>query len=163
MIVFSVSGTSTVPVEIAQGAKERGLRTVAVTSVSHSQASDAPTGVRLMDVADLVIDIGTPPGDALVQIPGLEAPVGPGSTAVTVAVVNELKVQTAELLVEHGIHPPVLTAAAVVGKERSAQLFDAAYDQHAERVAAATGGAGMARRHQPPTDPLVSAEPQEDR
>ncbi len=145
MLVFSVSGTSTVPVEIAQGAKKRGLRTIAVTSVPHSNASEARAGTRLKDVADLVIDIGTPPGDALVHLPGLDTPVGPGSTAATVAVVNELKVQTAELLVAHGAHPPVLSAAAVVGAERSAELFNAAYDQHAVRIAAAIGGAAEAR------------------
>lgn len=145
MLVFSVSGTSTVPVEIAEGARRRGLRTIAVTSVPHSEVSASATGVRLKDVADLVIDIATPPGDALVAIPGLETPVGPGSTAVTVAVVNELKVQTAELLVGRGIHPPVITAAAVVGAERSAELFDAAYDDHAKRAADAISAAGQGR------------------
>lgn len=145
MIVFSVSGTSTVAVEMAQGAKSRGLRTVAVTSVPHSSVSRSPTGTTLREVADLVIDIGTPPGDALVQVPGLDTPVGPGSTAVTVAVVNELKVQTAELLVARGVHLPVLTSAVIVGNERSAELFDAAYDEHARRVATAIGGAGAAR------------------
>lgn len=144
MMVFSVSGTSAVAVEIAQGARDRGLRTIAVTSRAAIPASS--TAVHLVDVVDLVIDIGTPPGDALVTVPGLAEPVGPGSTAVTVAVVNELKVQTAELLVERGIRPPVLTSASVVGAERSAQLFDEAYDQHAERVARAIGGAGAARR-----------------
>lgn len=138
MVVFSVSGASALPVEMAQGAKDRGLRTIAVTSVAHSRESAPPPGgARLMDVADLVIDIGTPPGDALVTVPGLDTPVGPGSTAATVAVVNELKVQTAQLLVARGIRPPVLTAAAVVGAERSARLFEAAYDEHAARLAAA--------------------------
>lgn len=145
MIVFSVSGTSTVAVEMAQVARRRGLRTIAVTSVANASAAPAVTGTSLGDVADLVIDIGTPPGDALVGVPGLDTPVGPGSTVATVTVVNELKVQTAALLVERGLRPPVLTAAALVGQERSDELFDAAYDDHARRVAAAIGGAGDAR------------------
>ena len=33
--------------------------------------------------------------------------------------------------------PPVLTSASVVGRERSAELFDAAYAEHARRAAAA--------------------------
>jgi len=149
MIVFSVSGTSTVAVEMAEAAARRGLRTVAVTSVAHSRASGAAAGSTLSDVADLVIDIGTPPGDALVTVPGLEGPVGPGSTVATVAVVNELKVQTAELLVERGVRPPVLTSSVLVGPERSAELFDTAYDEHARRVARAIGRAGEARRSPP--------------
>ena len=145
LMIFSVSGTSAVPVELAQIAKARGLRTIAVTSVAHSAASEAKTGVRLMDVVDLVIDINTPPGDALVAIPGFETPVGPSSTAATVAVVNEIKVQTAEKLVAQGIFPPVLTGPMVVGAERSAQLFDAAYDDHARRIGRILGEAGDVR------------------
>jgi uncharacterized phosphosugar-binding protein len=143
MMVFSVSGVTAVPVEMAEGARARGMRVVAVTSVAHSRAS-APAhhgGPRLADIADLVIDLGTPVGDALVQLDGLEQPVGPSSTVVAVAVVNEIKVQTAELLVERGAMPPVITAAAVAGPERSAALFDAAYQEHARREAYALAGA----------------------
>src|SRR5690554_366692 len=53
-IIFSVSGTSAMPVELAQGAKKRGLRVIAVTSRQHSKASESATGIRLMDIADLV-------------------------------------------------------------------------------------------------------------
>lgn len=148
MVVFSVSGTSAVAMEMAHGARRRGLRTIAVTSKAAAPAD--PSADHLARFADLVIDIGTPPGDALVSVPGLDEPVGPGSTAATITVVNELKAQTAELLVQRGIRPPVLTAASVVGAERSAQLFDEAYDQHAERVARAIGGAGAARRNAAP-------------
>jgi len=145
MLVFSVSGTSAVAVELTQIAQRRGLRTIAVTSVAHSESSKSKIGIRLKDIADLVIDIGTPPGDALVEIPGLEYRVGPGSTALIVAVANEIKVQTAEQLVKRGIHPPVLTGPMVIGSERSAQLFDAAYDDHARRLAYALGSVGDIR------------------
>ena len=139
MMIFSVSGTSAVSVEMAQIARSRGIRTVAVTSVAHSEASQTASGIRLKDVVDLVIDIGTPPGDALVRIPGLDTPVGPGSTAANVMVVNEIKVLTAELLVRKGIHPSVLTGPMVVGAERSARLFEAAYADHARRLVYALG------------------------
>src|SRR6218665_1014208 len=75
MMIFSVSGTSALPVELARIARDRGLRTIAVTSVAHSTASESKTGTKLMDVANLVIDINTPPGDALVTVPGLATPV----------------------------------------------------------------------------------------
>jgi uncharacterized phosphosugar-binding protein len=148
MIVFSVGGVTAVPIEMADGAKRRGLRVISVTSVDHSRASETrdPGGRRLLDVADLVIDLGTPVGDALITLDGLGAPVGPSSSVAAVAVVNEIKVQTAELLVERGVMPPVLTAAAVAGPERSAALFDAAYGEHARRAAAALAGAEGRRR-----------------
>jgi uncharacterized phosphosugar-binding protein len=148
MIVFSVGGVTAVPIEMAEGARRRGLRVVCVTSVEHSRASESgrPGGRRLLDTADLVIDLGTPVGDALVTLDGLEEPVGPSSSLASVAVVNEIKVQTAALLVERGVMPPVITAAAVAGAERSAALFEAAYGEHARRAASTLAGAEGRRR-----------------
>ena len=84
-----------------------------------------------------MIDVGTPPGDALVDIPGLDTPVGPGSTLAYAAVINEIKVQVAERLVALDAMPAVITAASVAGEERSRELFAAAYDDHAHRYARA--------------------------
>lgn len=142
MMVFSASGLSAVPIEMATGARSRGLTVVAVTSVAQSMAGTPthPAG-RLLDNADIVLDLGTPAGDALVSIEGLDTPVAPGSTIAAVALVNEIKAQTARLLVRQGTMPPVLTSAAVVGKEASARLFDAAYSEHARRYARSLRGA----------------------
>jgi uncharacterized phosphosugar-binding protein len=99
------------------------------------------SGTRLLDHADVVIDLCTPAGDALVAVDGLETPVGPGSSIAAVAIANEIKAQAAALLVERGAMPPVLTSAALVGSERSRELFDAAYAEHARRVARVLRGA----------------------
>ncbi len=139
MIVFSASGVTAVPVEMARGARERGLRVIAVTSVAQSMAVDPEpgAGARLLEVADLVIDLCTPHADALCRIEGLDTPVGPGSTLTAVAIVNSIKVRTAELLVERGAMPPVITRSTAVGAERSRMLFDQAYREHARRLARA--------------------------
>ena len=145
MIVFSVGGLTAVPIEIAQGARSRGLPVVAVTSVAHSLQGTPghSSGTRLLDHADVVIDLCTPPGDALVAIDGLETPVAPGSTIAAVAIANELKAETAALLVERGAMPPVLTSPALVGPERSRELFDEAYAEHARRVTHVLRGADV--------------------
>lgn len=137
MVVFSVSGRVAVPVEIAIGSRDRGLKVIAVTSLQESSASPAShsSGQRLFEIADLVIDIGTPPGDALVTLDGLDAPVGPGSTLAYAAIVNEIKVRTAELLVAAGKMPPVLAAASVVGEQESKRSFQEAYAEYARRLA----------------------------
>ena len=137
MIVFSASGLSANPIEMAIGARRRGLPVVAVTSLAQSEAG-TPThssGTRLHDHADVVIDLCTPPADALVTVDGLTTPVGPGSSIAAIAVVNEIKVQTAQRLLDRGAMPPVLTSASVVGATESARLFDAAYAEHARRLA----------------------------
>ncbi|HXF56713.1 MAG TPA: SIS domain-containing protein [Actinomycetota bacterium] len=143
MMVFSANGLSTVPVEVAMGARKRGLPVVAVTSVAQSLAGRPlhPSGTRLLDHADVVIDLCTPPGDALVTLEGTEVTLGPGSTVAYAAVVNELKVQTAALLVARGALPPVVTSPALVGEERAAALFEAAYRDHARRYARVLAGA----------------------
>src|SRR6202011_3194658 len=101
LIVFSASGLGAVVVEMARGARRRGLPVIAVTSVAQSKAGDVDleVGGRLLDEADVVIDLCTPAGDALSRLEGLaETPVGPGSTLAAVAVADAIKVRTAELL-----------------------------------------------------------------
>ena len=137
MVVFSASGLTAVPIEMARGARARGLRVIAVTSVAQSMSGEPPAelATRLLDEADLVIDLCTPAADALVSVDGLETPVGPGSTITAVAIVNAIKVRVAELLVQRGAMPPVITRSSVVGEARSRELFDQAYREHARRVA----------------------------
>jgi uncharacterized phosphosugar-binding protein len=133
---FSVGGSTALPLEMLAGAKSRGIRTIAVTSVA--------AGGRLAEQADLVIDLAVPDGDGLVTIEGTRSPVGPVSSFLYVAVVNEIKVQTAALLAAEGKLPPVLTSAAVVGDEQSKALFDAAYNEHARRASRVLRGAAEA-------------------
>src|SRR6266542_2180066 len=97
-------------------ARARGIRVVAVTSLRQSRSSDIDpaVGSRLLDEADLVIDLCTPEADAMVDVAGLDTPVGPGSTVAAVAIVNSIKVRTAQLLTERGAMPPVLTRGSVV-------------------------------------------------
>jgi uncharacterized phosphosugar-binding protein len=142
MMVFSASGLSAVPIEIAMGARARGLPVIAVTSREQSLAAhpEHSSGTRLLDHADVLLDLCTPPADALVTLEGLETPVGPGSTIAAVAIANAIKVRTAELLVARGAMPPVLTSAVVVGEKESARLFDAAYAEHAKRLASRLRG-----------------------
>ena len=142
MIIFSVNGKSAVPLEMARGARRAGIKTVAVTSIAQN-IDGKPThssGTTLIDHVDIAIDLCTPIGDALIQVPNLETKVGPGSSITAIAIVNEIKVQTADLLVKNGIIPPVITSSSVIGSEQSKTLFDAAYAEHARRIASRLRG-----------------------
>jgi uncharacterized phosphosugar-binding protein len=136
-VVISSSGCNVVPIEMALGFRAAGLRTIALVSLDHARASRSrhPSGQRLHEVADLVLDSGAPAGDAMVWLPGLNTPVAPGSTVGGCLVVNALKAEVAARLVAAGKPPPVLTSAVHVGAQRSATLFEAAYDEHARRLA----------------------------
>lgn len=136
-LLCSSSGGSVVSVEMAEGFRRRGIKVVAIVSRAHAEATAIrhPRGLRLMDAADLVLDTGAPAGDALVRVPGLDTPVSPGSTVGGCLLVNAIKAEVAARLVAAGQPPTVLTAAALVGAERSERLFEAAYDEHARRLA----------------------------
>ncbi len=136
-LVASSSGCSTVAIEMAEGFQRRGLKVAAVVSGKHSAAchSQHPKGKKLQDFAHLVFDTGAPVGDAMVTIEGLDTPVAPGSTIGGCLLVNSIKAEVALRLTRAGKPPRVLTAGAVVGAERSAGIFEAAYDEHARRLA----------------------------
>jgi predicted NBD/HSP70 family sugar kinase/uncharacterized phosphosugar-binding protein len=135
--VVSSSGGNVVPIEMAEGFRRRGIKVVALVSRAHAEASPSrhPRGLRLQDAADLVLDTGAPAGDAMVTLPGLDTPVAPGSTVGGCLVVNALKAEVAARLVAAGQTPKVLTAPAVIGAERACAIFEAAYDEHARRMA----------------------------
>ena len=114
LLVFSNSGRNPVTVELATEAKSRGLTVIAVTSRRHS-ASTAPRGgdQRLLDVADIVIDNGGAPGDAAVQIPGIERAVAPTSTAVGASIVNAIVAEAVALAVSEGVVPRVYASSNI--------------------------------------------------
>lgn len=136
-LVASSSGCNVVPVEMAEEFQKRGIRVVAIISKTHSEASTTkhPGGKKLQDFADLVLDTGAPTGDAMVRIPNLETPVAPGSTIGGVLLINTIKAEVANRLTKAGSPPNVLTGAAVIGAEKATALFEAAYDEHARRLA----------------------------
>jgi uncharacterized phosphosugar-binding protein len=136
-LVVSSSGCNLVPIEMAEALRGRGVRVVSIVSLRHSTAtrSHHSQGLRLQDVSDLVLDTGAPPGDAMVFVDGLETPVSPGSTIGGCLIVNAIKAEVADRLTRAGQPPTVLTAAAIVGQERATALFEAAYDEHARRLA----------------------------
>jgi uncharacterized phosphosugar-binding protein len=124
-LVISSSGCNVVPIEIASGFQQRGLKVVAIISRRHSEASPSrhPEGKKLQDFADVVLDTGAPPGDAMVSIPGLDTPVSPGSTVGGCLLVNAIKAEVAARLTAAGLPPLVLSGAAVVGARRATQIL----------------------------------------
>jgi uncharacterized phosphosugar-binding protein len=136
-LVVSSGGCNLVPIEMAETFQQRGIKVVAIVSLQHCQASHSnhPQGKKLIDFANLVLDTGAPPGDAMVHIDGLATPVSPGSTVGGCILVNCLKAEIAQRLTAAGQPPRVLTAACVAGKQQAGELFEAAYDEHARRMA----------------------------
>lgn len=135
-LLFSNSGVNEVIIDVALEAKRLGMPVIAVVSLDHCGGSPAlhSSGKKLPDIADIVIDNCTPGGDALVRVPGLEDPVGPGSTIGAAAVTNALKSAIAEKLTARGKPPIVLTSSLLIGSQASKERFDACYDDYRTRI-----------------------------
>lgn len=136
MICFSSTGINGVVIDMALRAKSAGLPVIAVTSVQHAEATPTrhTSGQKLKDIADVVIDNCTPPGDAVVDIPGLKYKVGPTSTIGATAVVNALKARTAEIMTERGTEPIVLTSPHFVDHQDEAKAqLQRVYTEHTRR------------------------------
>jgi uncharacterized phosphosugar-binding protein len=117
VLVVSSSGVNAVPVDVALGCRDRGLRVVALTNVGQAEATAArhPSGARLHELADVVIDNRCPAGDAAVPLASGDR-VGPLTTVVGAAVVAALAARVAELLLEQGHSPPVLASQNLDGR-----------------------------------------------
>lgn len=113
LFLISNSGRNSVPIDAALEGKKRGAVTVALTSMAHSSAvsSRHPSGKRLFEVCDYVLDNCGVYGDACINLPGLTQAISPTSTVLGAAVVNLVMTETARLLLERGITPPVFASA----------------------------------------------------
>jgi uncharacterized phosphosugar-binding protein len=135
-IVVSSAGINPVPVEVALGAKARGMKVIAITSVEHANSTSSrhKSGKKLLEIADVVLDNCAPAGDALVEIESVPYRVGPGSSIGAIAVINALKCQVAELLMSRGIRPDVLPSPHVVGDEAAAKEFERVLQAYHDRA-----------------------------
>lgn len=127
LLIHSVSGRNTVPVEMAIEASKVGVYVIALTNMEYSSgvASRHPSGKKLYEVSDLVLDNCGVAGDAAIRLEGLEEAIGPTSTAVGTALVNGLMIEVVEKLIEDKIVPPVFLSANLDGgDEHNRKIFE---------------------------------------
>lgn len=116
MLVFSHGGLNAAPIEVALEAKARGLKVVSVSSHANLKIGKRShsSGKALAEIADVAVDNGVPPEDALVDVGQVER-VAAGSTVAAVAVAMSLVAETAARLAERGKVPPTFVSPNVAG------------------------------------------------
>jgi uncharacterized phosphosugar-binding protein len=131
-IVISTSGIRPVVVEMAAGAKRRGMPVIAIVSRQHSDrvAAAHSSGKKLIDVADIVIDNHCPPGDCVLEIEGLAWRTGPASTVTGGMIVNMLRCEVAERLVARGFKPVLLPSHQFTGDTGAAEQLERFYEAY---------------------------------
>ena len=137
LIVVSTSGIREVIIEMAEGAKTRGLSVIALVSKVHCEQSTPahPSGKKLIDLADVVLDNGAPIGDSLLAIDGCKNKTGPFSTLGGAMVMNMLRCEVAQRLMDRGIEPVFLPSHQFVGSRSVEEQLEYFYAQYAKRVA----------------------------
>ena len=138
MLIFSHSGLNAVTLDIAVGAKARGMKLIGVTSIPHSSSTPSrhSCGKRLFELADVVIDTGVPKGDAGIDIEGLKYRVGATSTSIAIAVGQAINAATAEVMVARGYEPFVMVSPNTAEKEEANRQNDRNYAELWRRLKA---------------------------
>lgn len=108
VLVISNSGRNASPIEVALEAKAAGLEVVVLTSLEMSKATTSrhPSGKKLYELGDYVLDNGGVPGDAAIDAPGFPYKVGPTSTMSGALLLNLLSMEIIENLIAMNVTPP---------------------------------------------------------
>lgn len=124
IFIFSNSGVNQLPVEMALRSKARQLTVVAICSLNYARVAPlSPLGKRLDQVADLTIDNGGEPGDALAQIEGTPWRTGASSTILGALIWNCLLVECVQRMVASGKEPPLFASYNMPGAQEHNQAI----------------------------------------
>lgn len=135
-VIASSSGVNSSVVEMARIVKEHGHPLIAVTSLEHTRGIESrhPSGRKLIDLADVVLDNGAPYGDAVLDLPGGGAVCAVSS--ITAALLAQLV--TAEVvrrLLEAGERPPVYLSANIPEGDEHNHALEERYAGRIRRTA----------------------------
>lgn len=133
--IASNSGVNSSIVGMALAAKERGHKVIAVTSLAHTNAVEPkhPSGKRLAEVADVVIDNLAPYGDATISVPG-DVTVGAVSSITAAYIAQALTIGVVTSLTDAGEDPPVYISANVPGGDEHNDTLTARYGNRIQSI-----------------------------
>lgn len=129
MIITSNSGRNAMPIEMAMRCQKEGIYVIAMTNLEQSRntTSRHPSGKRLFECVDCVIDTCVPEGDATLDLEGIKT--GPASSIVTMFLVNTIVSEAIKIVQSHGKRPYVFQSQNVDGFDN-----DAIYEHFKGRV-----------------------------
>jgi uncharacterized phosphosugar-binding protein len=135
-VIASSSGVNGSTVEFARLVQADGHPVIAVTSLEHTARVPPrhPSGQRLADVADVVIDNLAPYGDATLPL-GTYGRVGAVSSITAAYIAQLLTIGVARALAEAGGTPPIYLSANVPGGDDHNKALEAPYLERIRREA----------------------------
>ncbi|OZB80080.1 MAG: sugar isomerase [Microbacterium sp. 14-71-5] len=127
-VIASNSGVNGSIVGVALWAKEHGHKVIAVTSLEHTARVEPkhPSGKRLSEIADVVIDNLAPYGDSTLQV--TETISAGAISSITAAFIAQLlTLGVARTLAEAGEVPPMYISANIPGGDEHNAALEARY------------------------------------
>ena len=123
MIITSNSGRNAMPIEMAMRCQKEGVYVVALTNLEQSRnaVSRHPSGKRLFECADCVIDTCVPEGDATLDLDGIKT--GPASSIVSMFLIDAIVSEAIKIVLSHGKRPYVFQSQNVDGFDNNA-IYD---------------------------------------
>lgn len=125
IVIISNSGRNGVCVDLAQLAKEKGLKVIALTNLNHSKAAHSrhASGKKLYDFADIVLDNCGCVGDASIPIRQLGRNVAATSTSTGAAILNAVAAGCVEIMLADGYTPEVFSSSNVDGGDEINEAY----------------------------------------
>lgn len=126
VIATSNSGRNKLVIEYISRLKEKGIKVIVITSLKHSKTIESrhPSGKRLFELGDVVLDNFAPYGDAGVAIDELTR-MGPISTMSGCFLSHSVIGRFVEMLRQQGLEAPVFRSSNMDGAdEYNRKLFD---------------------------------------
>ncbi len=131
LLVFSNSGRNGVSIDLADLAVKNGVHTIVITNMEHtmSGASRHPSGKKLYEFGEVVLDNCGCLGDASVAIDGFNRRVSPTSTAIGAAILNAMSACAIQYMVDDGFEPEVFASSNVDGGDEINEKYIAKYQK----------------------------------
>lgn len=129
LIIVNAYGINAATIDAALEARERGVKTIGICSVEHSEHTPGehparhPLKYNLQDVTDLSIDSKIKVGDAVIQLDGVKQKVGAVSTFVNAFILNSISIEATNMLAQKGIEPPLWQSGNSTGGDEWNQQF----------------------------------------
>ena len=131
-VIASSSGGNGAIVEMAEHVTSRGHKLIAITSLEHTARITPrhPSGKRLKDFADVVLDNGAPYGDAVLPLPSGGPLAGSvcGISSIGNTILGQAMIAEAvRLLLDKGLEAPVYLSANAEGGDLHNDALEARY------------------------------------
>jgi uncharacterized phosphosugar-binding protein len=125
LIAISHSGNTAAAIDIARLARASRTPVIVVTSIAASRRAQArhSCGLKLSQLADVVLDDGAADADPGITVAGLDERLGPTSTLVAAALLHEIVVGAVGRLAARGVQAPVLRPNSAEGGRRHNQVL----------------------------------------